>query len=146
MGVKDRFVDRSSDWPRPTLGEAIAASQNLRMFYGVMGQIKVDKEFIEESPQSDLEAEARLIDLAGDIMSGFVRSHVHVAGVIRSLDLFFEPFDGASSGIDFAACRVQHAILTKQSTFVDNSIFLDISILQTKTLIAQSFQLAVQGN
>lgn len=111
--------DRKTDWPNPTIDQAIRAGTALATHYGrTFGKIDTG-EPEEYQPLTDLEAEQRLLDLAGQIMDGAVNSHIDVAKVVRSLGPKMGPMGSASTEIDLAAFRVSHAILQKQASFSD---------------------------
>ncbi|OGD87955.1 hypothetical protein A2870_02595 [Candidatus Curtissbacteria bacterium RIFCSPHIGHO2_01_FULL_41_11] len=111
--------DRVMDWPKPTIDQAISAGMALATHYGrTFGKIDTGEQE-EYEPLSDRDAEQKLLDLADHVMDGTVNTHVEVAKVVRSLGTKIGPMGSVSTEIDLAAYRVSHAILQKQSAFVD---------------------------
>lgn len=112
-------TDRKTEWPRPTIDQAISTGMALATHYGrTFSQIDTGEQE-EYQPITDREAEQRLLDLADQIMAGTVSSHVQIAKVIRSLGPKMGPMGSASTEIDLAAFRVSHAVLQKQTSFSD---------------------------
>ena len=109
--------EQGFDWPKPTIDEAIDASQQIGLHYGASFS-KIDVgEPIEPQRLNDRETAQKLLNLADNIMDGIVDSHVKIAKVIRSLGSRIGSLGSTSTEIDLAAFRVSHAILQKQKTF-----------------------------
>ncbi|OGD85557.1 hypothetical protein A3B51_00475 [Candidatus Curtissbacteria bacterium RIFCSPLOWO2_01_FULL_41_18] len=112
-------TDRKTEWPNPTIDQAISAGMALATYYGrTFGKIDTGEQE-EYQPITDQEAEQRLLNLADGIMNGEVTSHRDVARVIQSLGMLMGPMGSASTEIDLAAFRVSHAVLQKQTSFSD---------------------------
>ena len=112
-------ADRKTEWPNPTIDQAISAGMALATHYGrTFGKIDTGEQE-EYQPITDREAEQKLLDLADQIMAGTVSSHVEIAKVIRSLGPKMGPMGSVSTEIDLAAFRVSHAVLQKQTSFSD---------------------------
>lgn len=116
MSKEDTLPDLYQSRARRAQGAAIT----LESYYAGPHSKIVVGEAVESQPMTDQEAEQRLLNLAAQIVSGEVKSHVDVARVIRSLSTKLSPAGGVSLGINNAALKVEENVLHYESRLTDS--------------------------
>ena len=112
-------------FPTPSFDQAVIASQNLWLVYGL---VEIDCEESEKNLDNQ-EAARRMEGMAVGIMNGTITSHLDIARGIKNLGFRIGPLGGIAMEIDLASFKLTQAIREKLGNLTN------IEILETNPLL-----------